>query len=66
MEKIISNQPPSVLLSVTDLKGGGSGGACTERSCNELNGPSDDDNILLQSQYLAAWAYLTLSFVPLT
>ena len=31
------------MLSVTDLKGGGSGSACTERSCNELNGRSDDD-----------------------
>ena len=29
---------------MTDLKGGGSGSACTERSCNELNGPGDDDD----------------------
>ena len=31
------------MLSVTDLKGGGSGSAGTERSCNELNGRRDDD-----------------------
>ena len=44
---LISVEPPSVLLSVTDLKGGGSGGACTERSCNEPNGPGDDDNVYI-------------------
>ena len=43
---LISLEPPSVLLSVTDLKGEGSGSACTERSCNELNGCDDDDNFL--------------------
>ena len=75
---LISLEPPSVLLSVTDLKGEGSGSACTERSCNELNGCDDDDNFLeshciggdyIQNRspggLLGFWACLTSSFVPL-